>query len=467
MHSSILVELKKTVFLAFALVLLSSAMFGRLVIPVEASETIYIKADGSIEPSTANITTADNVTYYFTDNNYDEIVVERNNITIDGAGYTLQGMGSGIGIDLNGRSDISLKNVEIAAFKMGIHLHQSSNISISGNNIIENDYGIDLGWSSYQAIFGNNITNNRTGIWLDYSSNNSISGNYVTGDSSGVSIQVSSDNSVSGNTIVANGKGIAILQGGSNSVSGNTIIARENGIELSYSSSNNVCGNNITKTTPGWFAIVLARSSNNIIIGNILVSNTYCVGLWDNSDSNIITGNTITASKNVTYPYPLISTGITFHWSSHNSITENTLTNNDYGIYLGSHSSDNKFYHNNFINNTNQVYIPYSGYANFWDYGYPSGGNYWSDYTGEDANGDGIGDAPYVIDEDNADNYPLMSPWSPKAPAVVPFWMQWWFWAIVTAGIAVSVVAVYFLKKRKSPTPTAPLLPSEGTDTPG
>ena len=47
--------------------------------PVKASGTIYIRADGSIDPPSANITSADNVTYYFTENNYDEIVVERSN----------------------------------------------------------------------------------------------------------------------------------------------------------------------------------------------------------------------------------------------------------------------------------------------------------------------------------------------------------------------------------------------------
>ena len=37
-------------------------------------------------------------------------------------------------------------------------------------------------------------------------------------------------------------------------------------------------------------------------------------------------------------------------------------------------------------------------------------GNYWSDYAGVDANGDGIGDTPYVILNGGADNYPLMTP---------------------------------------------------------
>ena len=47
---------------------------------VYASSTIYIRTNGLIEPQTANITSLDNVTYTFTDNNYDSIVIERDNI---------------------------------------------------------------------------------------------------------------------------------------------------------------------------------------------------------------------------------------------------------------------------------------------------------------------------------------------------------------------------------------------------
>jgi hypothetical protein len=62
-----------------------------------------------------------------------------------------------------------------------------------------------------------------------------------------------------------------------------------------------------------------------------------------------------------------------------------------------------------------------------WDDGYPSGGNYWSDYRGVDlysgpyqneTGSDGIGDTPYVIDENNVDHYPLMNPWTPKPPVI-------------------------------------------------
>jgi hypothetical protein len=46
--------------------------------------------------------------------------------------------------------------------------------------------------------------------------------------------------------------------------------------------------------------------------------------------------------------------------------------------------------------------------VNVWDGG--SIGNYWSNYNGSDSNLDEIGEAPYVINEENQDNYPLMSP---------------------------------------------------------
>jgi len=83
---------------------------------IKASGTIYITADGSVDPDTAPISSVDNITYIFTDNIYDEIVVERDYIVVDGAGYTLQGTGSEIGIYLLLRSNVTIKNMEIKNF---------------------------------------------------------------------------------------------------------------------------------------------------------------------------------------------------------------------------------------------------------------------------------------------------------------------------------------------------------------
>jgi hypothetical protein len=102
-------------------------------------------------------------------------------------------------------------------------------------------------------------------------------------------------------------------------------------------------------------------------------------------------------------------------WSGNNKISENTIRDNmGTGIDVG--SENNVFFHNNFMDNVIQVSVA-SGRSNVWDDGYPSGGNYWSDYTGIDLyhgpyqnipGSDGIGDTPYLIDTNNQDHYPLM-----------------------------------------------------------
>jgi parallel beta-helix repeat protein len=143
---------------------------------VEASGTIYIRADGSVE-GTSNIQTADNVTYVFTANINGSIVIQRDNITIDGNGYTLMGAGIGQGINLWERRNVTVQNATIEAFDYGIEPDNSSSNSIGGNNITANkNSGIYLigPSSNNNSISGNNITDNYIGIRLYDSSSNSI-----------------------------------------------------------------------------------------------------------------------------------------------------------------------------------------------------------------------------------------------------------------------------------------------------
>jgi len=118
--------------------------------------------------------------------------------------------------------------------------------------------------------------------------------------------------------------------------------------------------------------------------------------------------------------------GLRIVFNSYNNVIEgNVIANCDPGggIYIGSPNvTDNHFYHNRLIDNYPQVQDSAPAHpgaeAQTWDNGYPSGGNYWSDYMGADLfhgpdqdipGSDGIGDTPHtVVAAPAQDNYPLV-----------------------------------------------------------
>ncbi len=149
---------------------------------VMASETVYIRADGSIDPLSAPIYSSDNVTYSLTGNISESIFVERDNIVIAGEGYTLQGAGIGNGLNLTDRNNVTIENMRIDGFDMGIYVRNSSNNIISGNRVSDCiQRGIHLyGSSNNNTVSGNTLTNDRGGIGVFLvSSNNIISGNKI------------------------------------------------------------------------------------------------------------------------------------------------------------------------------------------------------------------------------------------------------------------------------------------------
>ena len=97
----------------FAVMLAVTLMLSFGIQPVKAGGTVYIRADGSVDPPSAPID-RDGDIYTFSDNINDEIVVERDNIIINGSGYTVSGPGTGWGFNLTNINNVMIKNLTIA-----------------------------------------------------------------------------------------------------------------------------------------------------------------------------------------------------------------------------------------------------------------------------------------------------------------------------------------------------------------
>lgn len=173
----------------------------------------------------------------------------------------------------------------------------------------------------------------------------------------------------------------------------------------------------------------------------IVISNNEIHGAWHwatgggSVDNLTFTGNNVSARAGTVSIGAVTNSSFTSNifrgsfegvevWDSDNlSFISNIFQDTFEGLAL-SNSTNIKVHHNTFfdLNWTNYLAIDDMGPENSWDDGYPSGGNYWGDYTGVDnmsgpnqdiPGSDGIGDTPYIIDADSQDRYPLMSPTVP------------------------------------------------------
>ncbi|VVB84769.1 Periplasmic copper-binding protein (NosD) [uncultured archaeon] len=279
------------------------------------------------------------------------INIASNDVIFDGGGHTITGNGTGNGVYINNVRGIIVHNLNIRNFHNGIYLANSW-----GNNLASNTAS----------------SNNWHGIVLENSWNNDLADNTASSNrGSGFYLSNSWNNSLAYNIAISNG---------------------QNGFYLMDSWKNNL-GNNLTDNTAG---------SNN-------QSGIYLLNSWN---SNL--ANNAVELNNQSGAYLVNS------WNS--NLANNTISSNKQsGVYL--EDSWNSNVYNNVFNNTNNFQIIRSKNSK-WNLpktpgknivgGFFLGGNFWANPMGtgfsqtcKDADGDGICDSPYVLDNSNIDRLPL------------------------------------------------------------
>ena len=425
--------------------------------------------------------------YTFTGDLYGHLVIERDNIVVDGAGHKLQLEGYGswaisAGIrdrahsnsEFVGTNKVVITNMVIEDFGYGIELAGSNNV-VSAVTLTGGNRGGKAIWDSgsNNIIRGCRIfANEGTGIYVA-GSGAIISDNYIADNDYGIEFP-SSAGKLRKNMLVNNGQAFDFATlpptsdviDASNMVDGKPVYCGVNERDkIVPSEAGYILLSNCTNVTVQGISILnssdsMARNSNGIYLYSTkdsLIKRNYLqagagIKIGSSSQNISITENyvgsggiSLTSSSNVSVIKNSVqhsgvslsgttecllsentlrgcATGIGL-WASHqNRMLQNHIADCDVGISIF-RSDRNVFSGNNFVSNGQDVWEQhktwewpldryYESFDNEWDR------NYWSNYTGRDRNGDGIGDTPHVIYEDKEDNYPLMS--SVDIPEIIP-----------------------------------------------
>ena len=369
-----------------------------------------------IENGTRNVMIRDCIVRYCIDPWMSLGIVSHNNdnVTIENCLVYGNKYGIIIGISCGNCRNISITECEICGNNKGILVASSYIVNITDNKIYNNtNYGIHL-YASYDPegiCDGDNknnlienctIFNNGKGIFFSNDNvanvrNNTVKNcNILSNNGCGLGLYNSSGTDIINCTIVNNSCGVHFPCSPFTIIKNCTIGHQGTGVNTSIDSNHSKIINCKIYNHTYW-CIFLAYCSNFIIDDCEINNNSYGIAVWPCENS---------------------------------SITNCQIEANYYGIYvqsgdgIGGQNYDylNDFYHNNFQNNVVQSL---DMETNHWDHGYPSGGNYWSDYDGWDIykgpnqdipGGDEISDTPYNITGDsNRDRYPLMNPYSPSS----------------------------------------------------
>jgi parallel beta-helix repeat protein len=292
------------------------------------------------------------------------ITIISSDVVLDGAGFTLEGTGSGNGVYVwefgTTFTNVTVRNLVVTDWSNGIWYRGSQDGRIENNNASSNFRGIQLSDSSNNNILTNNTANlNNAGSQSD-----------------GIRITSSNNNILTNNNVSSNYNGIWITSSStSNSVAGNNVSSNQFGIRISSANSNTISNNTVTSNSQ--HALYLVNSNNNILKGNIAENNLRgitVVAPASPSANNKIYNNFFNNTGS-----PLITTSLANTWNTAKTLGTNIIG----GSYLG---------------------------GNFW--GTPAGTGFSQTCT-DTSPADGLCDSSYVLAAGNVDNLPLAMPAAP------------------------------------------------------
>lgn len=273
----------------------------------------------------------------------------------------------------------------------------------SGADMDGHDAGVTIVAGADRATVRDcELASNLFGIWLEKSNDSRLTRNVITGKrelqsaarGNGIQVFNTSGVEVVGNDISDTRDGIYVDISTKALFRGNKIHHVRYGTHY-MNTNNSVWENNESYQNRGGLALMEVR---NLVVRNNIA--------WGNADHGIML-RTIQDSVIENNVVAGNGRGFFIYDAEYNVVRNNVVINNRIGIHLSAGSSNNKVDGNDFIDNQEQVKFVA---ARDVEWGRTQG-NYWSNYSGWDQNGDGVGDAAYeandVVDRLNW-QYPLV-----------------------------------------------------------